>query len=841
MSDLTAYAVGGATRPDSFSGMDERFSSALAKMFADAPEDIRSGLKVSSGYRSKERQAQLWADALKKYGSPEKARKWVAPPGNSKHNHGSAADLKYLDPKAKEWVHANASKYGLAFPLNHEDWHVELAGARMDNIERAPLPDVAGTGKEDLKARAKKELMRRKAKAELERRKAAKAEPTTEQRAPNSEFGTLTGTEPSALEKVGNALFDAGKAIGLPVDRMRRDNAAIDAGVRGAADIATFGLSDEISAGAGAVTGIGGERGNYSGNLEYQRAQDEYDAEVNPEARFAGQLAGGMLLGRFAPAPAPNAWGRIKQGATLGAGAGGAYGFGSGEGVENRALGAVKGAAAGAFIGAAIPAATSGARTAYNTMMDYTVRPATNAIRSTVNPAQNAMQLTRRALARDGLEPEQAAMKMQQAIDAGDDTMMLMDVAGDNSRRLGRFASNIPGEGADKIKQAVFDRQLAQPERVIGAIREGLDDPERYFGTIDDIIAQRQQAAAPLYEKAWNTPVPFTRKLEGLLGRGKVMRDALRRARDLGEAEGIPSKQFFARIADDGSYTIESVPDARQWDLMKRSLDDIIESEKTVMPNGSEKLSNVGRVVSGIKREMLEEIDRVNPDYAAARKVYSSASESLDSVEQGKKLLDADPELARRKLAGMSEGDKQLARLGLSKAMSDRVMRMKDGANTVRAIFASPKHRAVLKEAFPDEKSFADFQDAMEREAQKTRTKTAIQGNSTTAQQLTDIADNQIDTGVVGNLLAGRPVAAAGAAVQKALSRATVVNEATAKEIADILTTTDPKAAQQILSEMQRLAMKDQRVAKNLMAVRALLRNTGVLTATTQATEALVK
>jgi len=124
------YAVGGATRPDSFSGMTPDFNAALEQMFANAPPEIQAKLRVGSGFRSPERQQQLWAEALVKYGSPEAARKWVAPPGKSQHNHGNAADLKYLDPVAREWVHQNAEKFGLAFPLSNEPWHVELAGAR---------------------------------------------------------------------------------------------------------------------------------------------------------------------------------------------------------------------------------------------------------------------------------------------------------------------------------------------------------------------------------------------------------------------------------------------------------------------------------------------------------------------------------------------------------------------------------------------------------------------------------------------------------------------------------------------------------------------------------------
>jgi hypothetical protein len=130
MIDWSTYAVGGATRPDAISGLDQGFQEALARMFLEAPENVRGALRLVSAYRSPERQAELWDQALAKYGSPERARKWVAPPGRSKHNSGHAADLKYLDPAARAWVHENAARYGLAFPLSHEPWHIELASAR---------------------------------------------------------------------------------------------------------------------------------------------------------------------------------------------------------------------------------------------------------------------------------------------------------------------------------------------------------------------------------------------------------------------------------------------------------------------------------------------------------------------------------------------------------------------------------------------------------------------------------------------------------------------------------------------------------------------------------------
>lgn len=142
--DWNPYVVGGAARPDTFSGLDQNFQSSLAQLFTNAPPEIQQQLRVTSGFRSPERQAQLYQEAVQKYGSPAAARKWVAPPGRSQHNHGSAADLKFLNDAARQWAHQNAKQYGLAFPMAHEPWHVEPIGARGRNhVDQAGTPQSA--------------------------------------------------------------------------------------------------------------------------------------------------------------------------------------------------------------------------------------------------------------------------------------------------------------------------------------------------------------------------------------------------------------------------------------------------------------------------------------------------------------------------------------------------------------------------------------------------------------------------------------------------------------------------------------------------------------------------
>lgn len=108
---------------DAPGGLTEaEFNSRLQRMMKEAPGSV----SITSGKRDANKQKQLWAAALKKYGDPEIADNWVARPGTSKHESGLAADLKFASPAVKKWYHDNARKYGLHFPMGHEPWHIQL-------------------------------------------------------------------------------------------------------------------------------------------------------------------------------------------------------------------------------------------------------------------------------------------------------------------------------------------------------------------------------------------------------------------------------------------------------------------------------------------------------------------------------------------------------------------------------------------------------------------------------------------------------------------------------------------------------------------------------------------
>lgn len=107
-----------------YEGLDPLFAARIKAMI-----DSSGGrLSVRSGYRSYERQLELFQQAVRKYGSEAAARKWAADPRRgrgSNHQHGLAVDLKFNTPEAIDWAHQNAARYGLFFPMSWENWHIE--------------------------------------------------------------------------------------------------------------------------------------------------------------------------------------------------------------------------------------------------------------------------------------------------------------------------------------------------------------------------------------------------------------------------------------------------------------------------------------------------------------------------------------------------------------------------------------------------------------------------------------------------------------------------------------------------------------------------------------------
>ena len=142
MANFPYRLYGGATRADAITGLDPRFADALTQLYQAAPPAVQGELGLTSGYRSVERQRQLWE-------ASDKSGHMVAAPGHSRHNFGLAADLYGMGTGAgqvsdatRQYVHQAAPNYGLTFPMSYEPWHVQLATAPT---EQGKTPNAPGT------------------------------------------------------------------------------------------------------------------------------------------------------------------------------------------------------------------------------------------------------------------------------------------------------------------------------------------------------------------------------------------------------------------------------------------------------------------------------------------------------------------------------------------------------------------------------------------------------------------------------------------------------------------------------------------------------------------------
>lgn len=124
---------------DPLAGLNPDFAVRIRALIAASGGKVN----IQSGYRSVAQQTALWNQALAKYGSPQAARQWVAPPGSSNHNRGLAVDLG----GDLALAHQLAASFGLTFPLGNEAWHIEPAGLRANpNTDQRAYSPNGGQG-----------------------------------------------------------------------------------------------------------------------------------------------------------------------------------------------------------------------------------------------------------------------------------------------------------------------------------------------------------------------------------------------------------------------------------------------------------------------------------------------------------------------------------------------------------------------------------------------------------------------------------------------------------------------------------------------------------------------
>lgn len=114
-------------RYQNLAGADPNFIASLERLVAESP--YANDITVFSGKRSLEHQKELFDQ------SDRTGHSVAFPTPHAPHVRGVAADLgwrggsfKSMPAEVQKYLHTNALRYGLSFPMSYEPWHIQMAG-----------------------------------------------------------------------------------------------------------------------------------------------------------------------------------------------------------------------------------------------------------------------------------------------------------------------------------------------------------------------------------------------------------------------------------------------------------------------------------------------------------------------------------------------------------------------------------------------------------------------------------------------------------------------------------------------------------------------------------------
>lgn len=606
----------------------------------------------------------------------------------------------------------------------------------------------------------------------------------------------------------------------------------------------TMGLSDKAAALAPATVhevarGINGLHRALGNEAPFPEADNEnfgdiyhraLEAERNAGTRYAedhriaskvatvgGTLASIPVMSAEAPiVAAPTLAGRALQGATAGATVGGMAGFGQSndESLAKDATNVATGAGLGAATGGAL--STVAAPIAQR-ITDWVARKL--GPEAAENQAVRAIAQRIEANSGAGGPTAQDMLDLVNAARASGKPVMLADVGGEGVQGMAERIANTPGAGRQALVQALSTRDAGAGSRLAGDVTEHLGAGGTTFDTARALMEARSTAAAPLYERALATEAPVTSdRLQQFLSdpvfkKGLSQGIQIQRLEALAEGRPFnPSDYAITGFNEGGDPILGAVPNMRTLDAAKKGLDNILDQYRDPT-TGRLALDQTGRAIDQVRRAYLGELDRLNPDYAAARAAYSGPSQSLEALKRGADFAGKSPEQIRADIAALPAGDQEFYRLGAANALKTQIAKTSSGGNEARRIVGNDYVQQQIRALSPSDEAAQKLIDAATTEHKMFETGTKLLGNSRTAirqaEQASHAGEEGGMAGALGQTIAGaatgEPVVSGLGAfklAQKlygALARPSSVVDTS---VAKLLSSSDPAQNQRVLAQI---------------------------------------
>lgn len=498
-----------------------------------------------------------------------------------------------------------------------------------------------------------------------------------------------------------------------------------------------------------------------------------------PGATLTGNLAGAVAApGVSAAAPVRAGVSALRQLGTrmlrssaTGFTQGGLSGVGEGETAGERTTKGAIGATVGGAIGLGVPvvaepiirgagAVLRGGRRAFNSIFNP-IPEAERVVGETVMDTQARVA----GGGPQGRFAERATLTPRQFADAEarGQPVANIDLAGRSGGRLARNAKNTPNadDAGDALGGLTEPRFHSQGSRIAGLIYDLVYGGAHGRRPIDfDRLREIARGAnAPAYRQAHadaaalmkaNEAAGETRGLWsdelGRLSRSPTIKEAML---SIGKSEGDRSiiegfnaarKNPFV-LNQDGRLVLRTFAngntakaDLNAWDSVQRLVRDLETSAHT-----SGNLSQARRF-GLLRQSLVDELDRLVPSFGAARGTAYRGFRAQDAFEAGENYVamtvkGRDADELRRTIANMSQSDREVFMHGFTTRLIESVEKIGFDRDVLKAMFHNGPAMRRIEEALGGPRT-RELEAILHVERVMQRQNTAVNGNSSTAQQL---------------------------------------------------------------------------------------------------------
>ena len=543
-----------------------------------------------------------------------------------------------------------------------------------------------------------------------------------------------------------------------------------------------------------------GER--YQHALDIQEQKDKTFREEHPALEVGSELAGGAASFGGAAMKIPKLLGvagTLPQMMATGAVSGAAINAAD---AELRGDNPLVGAGLGAGAGLAAPVAGS--------LVSLLARPVTTAIRGVANPVKEATRRIAGAIGVDtkagteGLPEKEWLRTMRRRPAARRQPVSLMELGGEKTRALARSAANTSPEGRAIMDQEINARFESQAERLTNWLRTTFNYPDALAQgeAIDRLSSTVNKFRYDAADKAAVDRFPagiWSPELERLTSSPDVV-DAMKQSATRGQgravAEGVSNFQPNVTF-ENGALQFKKTktglayPSLKFWDYTYRNLRDAADS---AFRGGS---NSEGMALKQQAVLLRSELDRMVPEFGEARAGAAKFFDAENSLEAGQKAVTA--RLTNREMKSaldkMSEDEQKLFKDGFVDRYIQMVRETPDRRSVINNIVNSPAARERLTMAL-GKKDARQLEAFLRVEGIMDLARGAVQGNSTTARQLTELGlAGGVDYYEGGGKFTTDPEALMKAAIIYGAARGQrSIDEKVAQQVARLLVSNDTNA-----------------------------------------------